>query len=116
TGVARNPAHVQIEFGRSNFKIFSLFGFWKFPYPTAWRLAFNRVGAVPWWGAWSPPILAIVAGGVVLGLLSSWVALATLYFLPAWLLGFFANRFVTLQRSWRLAGAALMPGALFLTG
>jgi hypothetical protein len=116
TGVARNPAHAQIEFGRTNFKMFSLFGFWKFSYPTAWRLAFNRGEVAPWWGAWAPPILAIAAALVVLALLLSWALLATLYAVPGWLLAFFANRLVTFQRSWRLAGAALMPGALLLTG
>src|SRR5205807_1820555 len=33
-----------------------------------------------------------------------------------WLLGFFANRDLSARGSWRLAGAALMPGALFLSG
>jgi hypothetical protein len=38
------------------------------------------------------------------------------YFLPAWLVGFFANRELSLGGSWRLAGAALMPGALLMCG
>jgi len=116
TGIARNPAHVQLEFGRTNFKLFSLFGFWTFRYPTSWRLAFNRIELAPWWGAWGPPILAITAGVVVLGLLLNWIVLATVYFLPAWLIALFANRLLTMKGSWRLAGSALMPGALFLTG
>jgi hypothetical protein len=44
-----------------------------------------------------------------------WACLATVYALPAWLVGFFADRDLTLRGSWRLAGAALMPGALFLS-
>jgi hypothetical protein len=38
-----------------------------------------------------------------------------MYCLPVWLVGFFANRDLSLRGSWRLAGAALLPGALLLT-
>jgi hypothetical protein len=79
-------------------------------------VAFNRVALVPWWGAWKPPLLALIAAGVIVALMLSWSILATLYFLPSWFLGFFANRNLTLLGSWRLSGAALMPGALFLLG
>jgi hypothetical protein len=46
--------------------------------------------------------------------LASWTLLATLYFLPVWLGAYFANRDLNLRRSWKLAGAALMPGALVM--
>jgi len=112
---ARSPAHVQIEFGRADVKIFSLFGFWQTHY-FATQVPFNRVELAPWWGAWRPPILAAVAILVILGLMTSWAFLSTLYFLPAWLIGFFGNRVMTLGGAWRMAGAALMPGAILLTG
>ena len=114
-GQARSPAHVQIEFGQRDINIFSLLGFVQLAYPRGWVVAFNRAELIPWWGAWSPPILAIVAGLVVVGLMLTWALLATVYCLPVWLLGFFANRDLSLCGSWRLAGAALMPGALVLT-
>ena len=60
-------------------------------------------------------ILAAVAGMVIAGLLLAWAGLASLYFLPVWVLGFFANRDLSLGGSWRLAGAAVLPGALILT-
>jgi hypothetical protein len=47
--------------------------------------------------------------------MASWWLLATLYFLPVWLGGFFTNRDLNLSQSWKLAGAALMPGALVMT-
>ena len=47
--------------------------------------------------------------------MASWAALATIYFLVVWLVGFFANRELNFRASWKLAGAALMPGALLLT-
>jgi hypothetical protein len=115
-GEARSPAHVQVEFGRTDCKVFSLFGYVQAAYPPSWVVAFNRSELQPWWGAWAPPILAIVAGMVVMSLMLTWACLATLYFLPAWLVGFFGNRELSLCGSWRLAGAALMPGALLLCG
>ena len=45
----------------------------------------------------------------------AWTVLATAYFLPAWLICFLADRDLNIRQSWRLAGAALMPGALLLT-
>lgn len=114
-GRARSPAHVQIEFGQADFKIFSLFGFVENAYPQGKTIAFNRPELEPWWGAWKPPISALVAASVLAGLMLSWAVLAMICFLPAWLVGFFTNRSLSLGGSWRLAGAAQMPGALFLT-
>ena len=74
----------------------------------------NRVEMGPWWGAWKPPIIWITIGTVILGAMLLWSALATIYFLPVWLIGFFANRDLDLRGSWKLAGAASMPGALLL--
>jgi len=115
TGGARLPAHLQVEFGRTEVRIFSLAGFVQCRYSPQSRLAFNRTELKPWWGAWAPPILAISAGLVLVWLLMSWAVLATIYFLPVWLVAFFANRELSLAGSWRMCGAALMPGALFLT-
>ncbi len=115
-GNARPPAHLLVEFGRNDFKIFSLLGYVQSPYPRGWTIAFNRRELEPWWGAWSPMFLAIAAGATTVGLMLTWWVLATLYSGPAWLAGFLANRDVGWRASWRLAGAALMPAALFMTG
>jgi len=114
-GSARSPAHVQVELGRSDFKFLSLFGSLTLPYPSGWIIAFNRPDLEPWWGAWSPFILALVFLCVALALPLVWAVLASLYCLPVWLTAFFADRVLALHGSWRLAGAALIPGALFLT-
>jgi hypothetical protein len=45
-----------------------------------------------------------------------WWLLATLYFLPVWLIGFFTNRDLDLRASWKLSAAALLPGALLMIG
>lgn len=114
TGAARSPAHVLVEFGRQDFKVYSLFGYVQRAYPRSVAVGFNRTELGPWWGAWTPPILAIVAGVMVAGLVVSWASLATVYCLPVWLISFFANRECSLGGSWRLAGAALMPGAFLM--
>jgi hypothetical protein len=114
-GHARSPAHLEVEFGRNDFNVFSLFGFVARAYPRNYVLAFNRTDLGPWWGAWAPVFLAFTAGLVLGGLMLSWAILATAYCLPAWLVALYANRQLDMPGSWRLAGAALMPGALLLT-
>ncbi len=116
SGEARSPADVQVEFGRHEVRIFSLLGFVPIAYRVGWVAPFNRPELEPWWGAWSPALLAVAAGLVIAGLLAMWAILATLYCVPVWLLGFFTHRDLGWAGSWRVAGAALMPGALFLTG
>ncbi len=108
-------ADVQIELGRETGRAFSLFGYWEWHYPRGYIIAVNRNTLEPLWGAWAMELLLAAGAAVAIGLLVSWWLLATLYFLPVWLLGFFTNRDLNFRRSWRLAGAALMPGALLLT-
>ena len=115
-GELRSPAHVEVEFGETDFKIVSLLGFVQGNYPPGWTIAFNRDELEPRWGAWKPAILAIAGASVIIGLMAGWILLATIYCLGAWLFGFFLNRDLRLAGSWRLAGAALLPGVLFLSG
>ena len=112
SGEVRSLAHFQFEFGRTNMLARSLLGYSSINYPDGWTIAFNRPELSPRWGAWRPVFLAAGVLGTVLYLMASWCVLATLYFAPIWLLGFFANRDLTLKESWKLCGAALMPGAL----
>jgi len=115
-GSIHSPGQIEILFHQKDFKIVSLFGFVQYSYPPEYRIAFNQPELQACWGAWQP---WIVAGATVLLLTTfflMWWGLATVYFLPAWLAGFFANRDLNLGGTWRLAGAALLPGALFLTG
>lgn len=107
-------ADVQIEFGRNTARVFSLLGYQDWNYPANYVIAFNRNALEPLWGAWAFALLIMVGLAVVMGCLLSWWLLATLYLLPAWLLGFFANRDLNFRQSWRLAGAALLPGALLM--
>jgi hypothetical protein len=115
TGELKSTAHFQIEFGPDTARVFSLFGFRDFPYAKDYVTAFNRTDLEPWWGAWEPPILWITFGCIIIALLLSWTVLTTLYAFPVWLAAFFMNRNLNFWNSWKLAGAALMPGALLMT-
>ncbi len=112
SGLLRTPADLEFEFGRKDVRVWSLLGYREWPYAPGWDIAFNRTQLQPWWGAWQPPIFWMTFGGVMIGLMLTWTLLATLYCLLAWLVGFFANRSLTVSGSWKLSGAALLPASL----
>jgi hypothetical protein len=114
-GALRSPADFQLEFGRDSVRIFSLFGEAVVDYPPDYIFAANQREARPAWGAWAPDLLALAAIGTFLALMMVWTVLATVYALPVWIICFLFNRDLNLGASWKLAGAALMPGALFMT-
>ena len=92
-----------------------MLGYTEWSYSPDWIVAFNRTDLEPLWGAWEPEWLAITSLAVFAGLMWLWALLATVYCLPAWLIGLFANRDLNFRASWKLSGAALMPGAMLLT-
>jgi hypothetical protein len=69
----------------------------------------------PWWNAWRPAILGYLAGGTVLFLLGSWIFMGVLNGIFVFILARMANRAVSLWGAWKVAVAALMPGALFVS-
>jgi hypothetical protein len=107
-------ADVSVLFRHTHFEVWSLFGCADFSYPTP-DAPFNRLELEAKWGAWEPVLLGIAATVTALGLLFAWWILATFYFLFVWILAFFLDRQLTLGGSWRLCGAALLPGAFLLT-
>ncbi len=104
-----------IQFRKSHIRVCSLLGCRDFPYPPQPFLQFNRPELEPKWDAWEPILLAIAGVTSALLLLASWFALATLYFLPVFFLGYLKDKALTVGGAWRLAAAAQMPGALLLT-
>ena len=115
SGQIHSTADVQIEFGGDSIRIFSLPpGYLEIFYIPDRGAPFNRTELEPLWGAWEADILFIAAALVTVGLLLIWWLLATLYFLPVWLLSFYANRDLNFRASWKLSGAALLPGALLM--
>jgi hypothetical protein len=113
-GKINSTADVQIEFGKDEVWSFGLLGYAESPYPSGQIIAFNRTELEPLWGAWTATLLFGAAVATAIGLLASWWLLATLYFFPVWLLGYFVNRDLNFRRSWKLSGAALLPGALLM--
>ncbi|MSU27031.1 MAG: hypothetical protein EXS27_03830 [Pedosphaera sp.] len=104
-------ADLQLEFGKSQFRISSLFGYLAWPYPEDRQLPLTRGAVEPWWGAWKPILLAGVATGTLLWLLFTWTVLAMLGTFIVRLVAFFADRESTRAGRWKLAAAALLPGA-----
>jgi hypothetical protein len=111
-----HDANFCAEFGQRSIRIISLFGHLDFAYPVNWRMDINRLEVEAWWGAWSPFLLAGAAVTAVLCLAVIWTVLATIYCVPVWIVAVFANRQLTIAQSWKLAAAALMPGAVAMTG
>jgi hypothetical protein len=115
SGEMTGDSQVQVEFGRTDLRIILPLGPIVAEYPAGWRIAFNRAELGSLWGAWEPALVAGTAVFTVAGLLVIWALLATVYAVPVRLITLYADRDLTLGQSWRLSGAALMPGALFLT-
>ena len=115
SGQLGREAHLQIEFGGNDLRVYSLLDYKIIEYPPSWNGAFNRTALEPWWGAWQPWLLVGTVALVVAGLMVSWTFFAILYCAPVRLISFLENRDLNWGQSWRLAAAANMPGALFLT-
>ncbi len=114
SGVLRSPADVEVELGRATIVFRSLLGEMETRYPGRGRFAFNRPELEPWWGAWKPAILAALAAVTFAGLMLSWQLLAALYAPVVWVVALYSDRDLGWAASCRLAGAALLPGALWL--
>jgi hypothetical protein len=116
TGVASSLADVRIEFHRTSFAVCGFAGCMRRAYAADATMQFNRSELESWWGAWQPMLFGITALVVVAGLFASWLVLATLYFPIAWVIAYFKDRRLTARGAWKLAAAALLPGALLVCG
>ncbi|MFM8471721.1 MAG: hypothetical protein ACKODH_17450 [Limisphaerales bacterium] len=116
SGSTGQIADLQIEFGRERIKVVSLLGYTSLPYPSGVEIELNRQTLDPWWNAWRPAFLFGGAFATGLFLFASWIVLATLYAVPVRSLAWFASRAASPGKSWRIAAAALLPGALWLGG
>jgi hypothetical protein len=112
-------ADVQLILRKDHLEVSSLFssalGSLDFDYGTNVVLDLSRTQLEPMWGAWKPVLLAGSGLGTVVGLLLIWAVLAVLYSPAAKLVAWFGDRQMTWTGAWRLASAALMPGAILLT-
>jgi len=107
-------ADFAVEIGKRALRVRSLLGYIAVAYPKEWIVALNRTELEPWWGAREQVV--VVAGGVLIvaTLFMAWAALAIIYLWPVRLIAFYADRDLSALGAWKLASAALMPGALLL--
>jgi hypothetical protein len=108
-------ADFQVEFGRETVRVISLFGYADFSYPGRADLPLNQPQLDSLWKAWRSTILFIIVAGTMVMLPATWWFLALIYFLPVWVIGYLANREMSLPASLKLSCAALLPAALLMS-
>ena len=92
----------------------SALGSLEFDYSRQSALDLSRSHLEPWWGAWRPVVLVVAGLAVAAGLLLVWSGLAWIYAPAAKLVAWFCDRRLSWPGAWRLAGAALLPGAVLM--
>lgn len=112
TGTPIRTSDLRVEFHRGNFALCSILGCLKLDYPKNQTVQFNRPELESRWAAWELTFYSAAGIAIVLWLFASWLSLATLYWPVVRIYAFFNDRRLTLVGSWKLASAALMPGAL----
>lgn len=110
--VPERPADLDVRLGATNVTACGILGCATLPYDPSWTFAMGRGHLEPKWGAWKPLIYIVVSLAVMAGLMVSWAALATVYFLPIRIAAFFTDRDLTIIGSWKMCGAAQMTGSL----
>ena len=110
----QTAADVRVEFRSHSLRICSLLGCLIWPYSKGQTINVTRQEAIPWWDAWEPNLLGIIAVTYGLAFLALWSLLATVFILPVRLYAYFADRQITLGGAWHLSAAAFLPGSLAL--
>jgi hypothetical protein len=111
-------ADLQITLRRDHTAVSSLLssalGSVEFAYGTNSALDLSRAHLEPLWGAWQQVTLAAIGMATVIFLLLLWSALAVIYAPAAKFVAWFCDRKLSWPQAWRLASAALLPGAMLL--
>ena len=114
TSIPNIATDLRVEIHRRNFALCSLLGCLRLDYPRRSTVQFNRPELESWWAAWELTIYSAAGIAVVFGVFASWMLLAVIYCPIARIYAFFKDRQLTLRGSWKLASAALLPGALLM--
>lgn len=114
TSPPKHTADLQFDFRSTGLNASSLLGYIEIPYPPGYVLALNRTELDPLWGAWRPHALATVAAATFVILLALWAIIATLLAIPLRAYALLLGRQPGLGGCWKLAFAALLPGALIM--
>jgi hypothetical protein len=110
-------ADLQVQLRPTDFCLSSIFQpdwGWEFAYGADTTLDLSRTSLEPWWGAWQPVLWTGLGLALLLFLFVIWWVMATLYMAPAIFVAWFADRNLSWTGAWRLASAALLPGALLM--
>jgi hypothetical protein len=109
-----SAADLEIRFEKNRVALCGHLGCGWWTYDPRYIIAFNRLELEPWWGAWRGPLLGATALLTVAVLLVLWWMVGLLYLPLVKFIAFFTDRAVTWGGAWRVATAALLPGALLL--
>jgi hypothetical protein len=114
-GQAGSPSDIQVSLTQDEIQFRSLFGRSSMPYQPHWTLILSPAETEPWWNAWRPAVLGYIAIGTMLFLFASWIAVGIVYSFVPFAVSRLFGRGISLWGSWKLAVAALMPGAIFMS-
>lgn len=112
---AASAADVKVVLGATTLRLESLLGHWSIPYPKGWVFYLSRSEMGPWWEARQPFLLMGVLFGSLLALLITWWLLAVGYAFLVKGAAHLLRREITFGGCWRLAAAALLPGAVVMS-
>lgn len=104
-------ADVEAAFEKKRVVLRGPLGAWWREYGSEYQFSFNRPELTPWWDARRWTLLALLAIALAVSVFASWWLLALLYVPLVKFIAFFADRAVTWGGAWRVAAAALLPGA-----
>jgi hypothetical protein len=115
-GVAspQSTTDVEIELGRHELRVRSLFGYVTWDYPGGYRIGLSRTEFMAWWGAWRIPLLGIIGIVAFLGQFLCWALLALIYASPLRFIAFYADRGASSLTCLRAAAAALLPSSVVM--
>ncbi len=111
TREAGHVADVEVAFEKKRVVLRGPLGAWWREYGSEYQFSFNRPELTPWWDARRWTFLALLAIALAVSVFASWWSLALLYVPLVKFIAFFADRAVTWGGAWRVAAAALLPGA-----
>lgn len=114
TGHFGQSADFLLELSTRQCQLSSLLGRHVLLYPKTWRVDLDPASLKPRWEAWHPFFYMGLGAAWGVVLLVIWSILALAYSPVAMALSFLMKRQITWAGCYRLAGAAVLPGALFL--
>ena len=102
---------LRVELRPQSIRFHGALGHLEFPYPATWDVPLGRVPALAAWSSWRPYLSVLSGAAIAVTLLACWVAMATTYCIPAWIVARVLGKRPSLAMAWRLSAASLVMGA-----